>query len=152
MMRPFHGSLLIVLLIMMLTLAACGSSSATTPPPSGSSTSSAKAAACNGLSTINQALTSLSGTQVDTTVGDVQAAQQKVTNAVNTIASKIPATSGQLLDQIKAANDQLTAKLAGYPPNTPIGQTSVKVQDVKTTAASAQSKTTAIASRLKCPS
>ena len=151
MMRPSRVSLLIVLLIMMLMLAACGSSSATTQPPAGSSTSSAKATACNGLSTINQALTSLSGTQVNTTVGDVQAAQQKVTNAVNTIA-KIPAASGPLLDQIKAANDQLTAKLAGYPPNTPIGQTSVKVQDVKTTAASAQSKTTAIASRLKCPS
>lgn len=151
-MRPSHVSLLIVSLIMMLVFAACGSASTTPPSPSGSSASSAKASACNGLSTINQALTSLSGTQVNTTVGDVQAAQQKVTNAVNTISSKIPAASGPLLDQIKAANDQLTAKLAGYPPNTPIGQTSVKVQDVKTAAASAQSKATAIASRLKCPS
>lgn len=152
MMRQSHVSLLIVLLVAVLTLAACGSATTAPPSPSGSPTVSAKSVACDGLATINKALASLSETKSSTTVGDVQAAQQKVTNALNAIASKIPAASGPLLDQIKSANDQVAAKIAGYPPETPIGQTSVNIQNFKSAVATVQSKTTALASALQCPS
>jgi hypothetical protein len=83
-------------------------------------------------------------------VGDVKTAQRRVTNTLNAIASRIPSADGQLLSQLRSANAQLTAKIAGYPDETPIGQTSVKVQDLKARVATAQSKTSSLASKLNC--
>ncbi|HEX9414981.1 MAG TPA: hypothetical protein VF916_15870 [Ktedonobacterales bacterium] len=149
-MRRRYVSLLVVMLVALLMLAACASDFARATSSSGTATTTAKTAACNGLATVNQALASLSSINVDTTVGDVHTAQQKVTNALSAIQSRIPSDSGTTLSQIKEANDQLAAKIQGYPDETPIGQTSAKIQDLKATVASVQSKTTHLASALKC--
>ncbi|HEY7975012.1 MAG TPA: hypothetical protein VIG77_11145 [Ktedonobacterales bacterium] len=148
MTRRSYAYLLAVLLMLVTTLVACGSTSSSGSPPSGS----AKTTVCNGLTRVNQALDSLSNVNSSTTVGEVKAAQQKVTSALSAIESQIPAASRPLLDQLKSANDKLTAKLEGYPDNTPIGQTSVKVQDIKASVATAHSKTNSLISVLQCSS
>jgi hypothetical protein len=114
------------------------------------STAVAQSALCNGVTNINQALVSLSSVNADTTVGEVRAAQVKVTNAVNAIHSRVPTADGTLLSQITTANAQLTAKLAGYPDSTPIGHTSETVQDVKTKVSDTQDKTAQLANKLNC--
>jgi hypothetical protein len=170
-LRYFHNMWRLgVLLVCLLAVAACGgtsgaattSSSSTsktlvssTPMSSSSgtptsATAGAQTAACNGVSTINQALVSLSGVNVDTTVGDVRAAQLKVINAVNALHSRVPAADGTMLSEITTANAQLTAKLAGYPDSTAIGHTSETVQDVKTKVSDAQAKTMQLAGKLNC--
>ena len=119
-MRYFHNMWRLGgLLVCLLAVAACSgtsntattSSSSTSKTPisstpmsssSGTATSAtggAQTALCNGVSTINQALVSLSGVSVDTTVGDVRAAQLKVVNAVYAIHSRVPTADGTLLSQ-----------------------------------------------------
>ncbi len=151
MMRRPYAIMVVITLVALLMVAACGANSTPATSPSGTATTSAKTAACNGLAKVNQVMMSLLNINVDTTVGDIQSAQQKVTTALAAIESKIPNASGDLLNQIKSANQQLTEKLQGYPPDTPIGQTSATVQDLKTNVASAQAKTTLLAAALKCP-
>jgi hypothetical protein len=148
MKRPF-ASVVALMLAALLMLAACGSSPSSATSPFGGS---AKAAACSGLTTISQTLTSLLSVNANTTVGDVKAVQAKVTNALNAIESRVPNASGQLVNQIRSANDQLTAKLQGYPDSTPIGRTSATIQDIRARAASAQAKTTLLATALRCSS
>jgi hypothetical protein len=161
-MRYFHNTWRLgLVLVCLLAVAACGgtSTTATTPTatkapasPAAMSTSTAVAQStlCNGVTNINQALVSLSSVNANTTVGDVRAAQVKVSNAVNAIHSLVPTADGTLLNQITTANAQLTAKLAGYTASTPIGQTSETVQDVKTKVSDTQAKTTQLANKLNC--
>jgi hypothetical protein len=155
-MRRSHIPLLIVLLVALLVVAGCGSSttssSSATPTSAATaiSTGSAMASACNGVTTINQALTSLSNITINATVGDVKAAQAKVANAVTMIQALHPTDPQGLVSQVNAANNKLTEKIAGYPDQTPIGQTSDTVQDVKTRVADAQSKTAKLDTELKC--
>lgn len=149
-MRRRYAWTLVVMLVAILMLAACDSNTTSSVSPSGTATAPVKTIACNGITTINQALTSLSSVNASTTVGDVKAAQRKVTSTLNAIESLIPSDSGALLGQIRSANDQLTAKVQGYPDATPIGQTSVAIQDLKTNVASAQAKTALLATALKC--
>jgi hypothetical protein len=113
-------------------------------------TPAAQTAACNGVAQINQALVNLSNVTVDTTVGDVRAAQLKVLNTANSIHSQVPNADGTYLAQITTASAQLTAKLAGYPNSTTIGHTSETVQDVKTRVSDAQAKTTQLADKMNC--
>jgi hypothetical protein len=115
-----------------------------------SSTAVSQTVACSGVTKINQALASLATVNVNTTVGDVRAAQTKVTNAVSAIYTRVPTAEGGLLSQITAANIQLTAKLAGYPDSTPIGHTSDTVQDIKLKVSNAQNKTATLSSKLNC--
>lgn len=162
-MRHSRVALLTVLIVALLAVAACTTTSPTatsptgaatapaTTSPSGTATASAKTAACNGLATVNQALTSVAGLNANTTVGEVKAAQVKVTNALNAIDALIPSASGDLLNQVKSANEQVAAAIQPYPDSTPIGQTSAKVQDLKAAVANAQTKTTQLASTLQCP-
>jgi hypothetical protein len=136
------------MLAALLLLAACGSTptaSGTTPP-----SASAKEAACAGLATINSTLTKLLSTNASTTVGEVKAAQTKITNALNTVDSHVPGAPGDLSRQIRSANAQLTDKIQGYPDSTPIGQTSENVQDIKAKAANAQAKVSLFTTLLKC--
>ena len=165
-MRRLHYAYpLVAMIAVLLTLGACSSNSThaashtnnvskpgqALAAPAGTSTVTARPVACSGLATVNKAFGSLLSANVDTTVGDVKAVQQKVTYSLNAIQSKVPSTELGLLDQVKAANDNLSAKIEGYPPTTPIGHTSTKVQDLKTNAASAQAKTTLLSTALKCP-
>lgn len=154
-MKHPHVPLLVVVVVAALAVAACAGTSTSqtstpaTPPP-GTQTPSAKTAACNGLATVNEALTSLSNVNAKTTVGEVKAAQTKIANTLVAIQTRIPADSGDRLNQIKSANEQLGAKIQGYPDTTPIGQTSAQVQDLKAMVGNAQSKTTQLASTLNC--
>src|SRR5215472_15128733 len=160
-MRYFHNTWRLgLVLFCLLAVAACGGTTATgtatatkapaSPTAMSTSTAVAQSALCDGVTNINQALTSLSNVNADTTVGEVRAAQVKVTNAVNAIHSKVPTADGTLLSEITTANAQLTAKLAGYTDSTPIGHTSETVQDVKTKVSNAQGKTTQLADTLNC--
>jgi hypothetical protein len=161
-MRYFHNTWRLgPVLVCLLAVAACGgtstpatSATATKAPASpaamSTSTAVAQSTLCNGVTNMNQALASLSSVNANTTVGDVRAAQVKVTNAVNAIHSRVPTADGTLLSQITTANAQLTAKLVGYTDSTPIGHTSETVQDVKTKVSDAQAKTTQLANNLNC--
>jgi len=155
-MRRSLIPLLVVMLVALLVVAGCDSSTTSSSNTTSSSaatataTGSAKATACNGVTTINQALTSLSNISVSATVGDVKAAQAKVANAVTIIEAQHPSDPQGLVSQVSVANDKLTEKIAGYPNRTPIGQTSDTVQDMKTKVADAQSKTDKLAAELKC--
>ena len=164
-MRYFHNTWRLgLVLVCLLAVAACGGTSTTattattatatkapgSPVAMSTSTAVAQSALCNGVTTINQALVSLSSVNANATVGDVRAVQVKVTSAVNAIHSRVPTADGALLNQITTANAQLTAKLAGYTDSTPIGHTSETVQDVKTKVSDTQAKTTQLANKLNC--
>jgi hypothetical protein len=153
-MRRSLIPLLVVMLASLLALAACGSTAASNavsnPPSAATATRPAKAAACNGVMTINQALSSLSDINASATVGDVKAVQAKVAKAVTTVQAHVTTNQEGIVSQISAANAKLTEKLAGYPDTTPIGQTSTTVQDIKTKAADVQNKTAQLASALNC--
>src|SRR5271166_3765588 len=163
-MRYFHNTWRLgLVLVCLLAVAACGGTSTTattatatatkapaSPAAMSTSTAVAQSALCTGVTNINQALVSLSSVNVNTTVGDVRAAQVKVINAVDAIHSRVPAADGTLVSQITTANAQLTAKLAGYTDSTPIGHTSDTVQDVKTKVSDTQAKTTQLANKLNC--
>jgi hypothetical protein len=113
---------------------------------------SAQIAACNNVTNINQALTSLSNVNASTTVGEVKNDQAKITSSVSTMASRVSAADNVTLALLTTANAQLTSKLASYPDQTPIGKTSVNVQGIKSSAANVQSQTTKLSSDLKCTS
>lgn len=153
MRRPL-SSMLVVMLALQLAVAACGSSSAShsasKPPPTATASASAEALPCHLVTTINQALSSLSNLTVSTTVGDVKAAQAKVANATKAIQAQHPTDPQGFVSQVSAANDKLTEKLAGYPDQTPISQTSDTAPDLKTKVADAQGKTDQLAAELKC--
>lgn len=161
-MRRSHLSLLLVMLLAsVLAVAGCGSTAANNAPPTATSgmpatattttSASANSAACKGVTTINQALTSLSDKTATATVGDVKAAQAKVTNAVNTIQAQHPTDPQGFVSQVSAANDKLTEKLAAYPDQTLISQTTANVTDLKTRVSDAQGKTQKLAGELNCP-
>jgi hypothetical protein len=142
--------LLVVMLASVLAIAACSSNAVANPPATRTATTSAKATACNGVTTMNQALDSLSNINASATVGDVKAVQAKVAKAVTVVQTRVPSDEEGLLSQISAANAKLTEKIAGYPDSTPIGKTSTTAQDIKTKAADAQGKTEQLSSTLKC--
>lgn len=156
MRRSSIALLLLTMLAGLLAIAGCGSNTASSssaayaPSPMATSTGSARETACNGVSNINKALTSLSNVSANATVGDVKAAQTKVTNAVNAIQAQHPTDPQGLVNQLSTANAKLTEKLAGYPDQTPIGQTSENIQDLKARVAEAQTKTNQLSGELKC--
>ncbi len=155
-MRRSLIPLLAIMLASLLAVVACGStatSNAVAIPSSTATatvTGSAKAAACNGVMSMNKALSSLSNINASATVGDVKAVQAKVAKAVTTVQTQVPTDQEGAVSQISAANAKLTEKLAGYPDKTPIGQTSTTAQEIKTKAADAQNKTDQLASALNC--
>jgi hypothetical protein len=132
------------------TSSSTGSSATSTPSAMATSTGAVRTAACNGVNTINQALSNLSTATSSVTVGDVKSAQMKVANAVNNIQMQHPTDPQGLVNQVSTANQKLTEKLAGYPDTTPIGQTSDTVQDVKAKAATAQGKAQQLGTELQC--
>jgi uncharacterized phage infection (PIP) family protein YhgE len=140
-------ALLLPLLLTLVVLCACGQNSA---PGNSSLSAKAKSAACQSLATVNQSLTSLANVGDNTTVGTVKAAQQKIASALNKLDTVLPNSNGPVLTQAQAANDQLGQTLQDYPDSATIGDTSVKLQGVKTKATSVQEKATQLSSSLKC--
>ncbi len=145
-----------VLVIALLLFAGCATATTTTTPTSTTTPSSTSVAGklCPSLTTINQALTQLATVGEQTTVGDVKAAQQKVTNALTTL-SQLPLPSGNgsnALSALQSANDQLTAAIKDLPDTATIAQVSSGLQDFKSKVTQAQASATRLASALKCGS
>jgi hypothetical protein len=169
--RSRNVLLLIPVVACLLVVAACGGTSSaavaptvTSPPSKTTTTATSKTtatsatsatsytAACNGVAQVNQSLTTLSDVNPNTTVGDVKTAQAKVTAQVAVIKPLIPAAETGVVSEISAANTQLSAQIAGYPNQTLISKTSVNVAGVKSTVATAQTKTNNLNSMLNCKS
>jgi hypothetical protein len=74
----------------LLLIAACGMGSSTATSSSGTGTATAKSALCQGVAKIDQALTSLSQIGSNTTVGEAQAKQSQVSDALNNIEARLP--------------------------------------------------------------
>ena len=163
MRHQHHAWPLVIVTMLSLGLAACSSgtgdstsgntasSSAATATPAASATATRGAVACSGLATINATLATLLNANGNTTVGEVKTLQQKVATTLDAVESRVPSTSEGLVGQIRSANDQIAAKVAGHPDTAPIGQASDAVQNIKTNAASAEAKATLLATALKCP-
>ncbi len=139
-----HSRLVVMLmaapLAVLLLLAGCGTTTTTTGTASN---------LCQRLTTINQSLTQLSNVGEKTTVGEVKAAQQKLTTALNAL-SRLPGSGGTTLNDLQTANDQLTAAISGQPDSATMGQLSVKLQDFKGKVTQAQTAATKLSSTLKC--
>ncbi len=129
-----------------LLLVGCGTTNA-----SSSNSSTAGNAACQYLASINQALTKLSTLGNNATVGDVKSAQQKLTPALNALAS-LPFGKGSAIENLKAANDQLAAAVKDLPDSTPVSQVSSQLQALKNKIAPAQDKVAKLSSTLNCTS
>lgn len=140
----------IILMAALLLFAGCGT---TTTSTSGANTSASAGAAsklCQRLATINQSLTQLSTVGDNTTVGEVKAAQQKITDALAALG-RLPG-EGTALSSLQAANDQLAAAIKDQPDSATMGQVSVKLQDFKGKVTQAQTAATKLSSVLKCGS
>lgn len=145
----------LVLALMLLLLVGC---TLTTAPPAATSTpasastptaTSTASKACQFVLTINQALTALYGIGDNTTVGEVKTAQQKLTNALNSLTSLIGSENATLND-LKASNEQLAAQIQDLPDSATVGEVSTKLQDFKTNVAKAQGIATRLTALLKC--
>ena len=132
--------LMAALLAALLLLAGCGTTTTTTGTASN---------LCQRLTTINQSLTQLSNVGEKTTVGEVKAAQQKLTTALNAL-SRLPGSGGTTLSDLQAANDQLAAAIKDQPDSATMGQLSVKLQDFQGKVTQAQTAATKLSSTLKC--
>ena len=139
-----HSRLVVMLmaapLAVLLLLAGCGTTTTTTGTASN---------LCQRLTTINQSLTQLSNVGEKTTVGEVKAAQQKLTTALNAL-SRLPGSGGTTLSDLQAANDQLAAAIKDQPDSATMGQLSVKLQDFQGKVTQAQTAATKLSSTLKC--
>lgn len=139
-------------LLALFLLAACGSGPATGGISAGGGATSiaagSKSAICQGLSTVTQSLTSLANASGSVTVGAVKTTQEKVASTLDKIVARVPNSAG--LTQIQAANNELGKALQGYPDTTPIGETSVNAQGLKTKVAAVQAKASRLSSALKC--
>ena len=113
-------------------------------------TSGAQAAACQGVNTIGQALTSLSKVGSNTTIGEIKTVQEQITTQLNNIANRIPGENGPVLTRLETANSQLAATLQGHPDSATLAQTSAGVQGFQAKVSNAQTEQTQLATRLKC--
>jgi phage-related minor tail protein len=137
-----HSRLAIILLAALLLLAGCGATSI--------STAGVTDKICQGLAAVEQPLNQLANVGDQTTVGEVKALQQKVTNALG-VLTKIPGLSdSSALSQLQQANDELTAAIQGQPDDATMGQVGPKFQDFKSKVAQAQSKLNSMKSTFKC--
>lgn len=142
------------LALMLLLLVGCGA--ATTPATTTTATTTATATTtttastlCQRMQPINQALAQLAGVGDNTTVGDIKAAQQKLTTALNAL-SLIPASEGSALTDLKAANDQLAAEIKDLPDSATVGEVGPRLQNFKANVTKAQTAATKLTSLLKC--
>jgi hypothetical protein len=147
-----HTRIAVALIVAsLLLLVGCSSTG-------GGSTSSGTAASpgassqlCQRLANVNQVLKQASAIGTNTTVGEVKAYQQKLTDAINKLL-ELPGGGDAALSNLQAANDQLTSAIKDLPDSAPIGQASEQLQTFQSRAAKAQTAVTKLASTLHCPS
>lgn len=106
---------------------------------------------CQRLANVNQALKQAATIGTNTTVGEVKAAQQKLTNALNKL-EELPGSGDSALKDLQSANDQLAATIAGLPDSAQVGQVSSQLQAFQSRVAKAQTAVTRLTSTLHCAS
>lgn len=137
----------LALALMLLLLVGCGAT--TSPTTTGTTTDTTTSTICQQIQTINQSLTKLAGIGDNTTVGDVKAAQQKLTKALDAL-TKLPVGNGSTLNDLQQANDQLAAEIKDMPDSATIGEMGSRLQQFKQNVTKAQTATTKLNSLLKC--
>lgn len=141
---------LFTVLVFVAFISGCGTTSAPQASPTPNATSAARTAACNGLATIDEGLASLATVGTNTTIGEVKAKQQKISETLTNISARMPEGTGTALDRLIAANAQLGTTLQGYPDSATIAQTSIKLQELQSKVASAQNASQNLGARLQC--
>ena len=140
--------LTILLALLLLLVAGCGTStSAVSGTPAAKP---ARSLACKGLTTIQNALGSLSNVGQKTTVGQVQTVQSHIGTALSGLDKIIPGSASTALNQLKTANTQLGQTLANLPANDTLGQHAAQLQQVQNELGQAQTTTTTLATKLNC--
>ncbi len=132
----------LALALMLLLLVGCGTTTSQT-------TTGTTSTICQQIQTINQSLTTLAGIGDKTTVGEVKAAQQKLTKALDALA-KLPVGNGSTLNDLRQANDQLAAEIKDMPDSATIGEMGPRLQQFKQNVTKAQTATTKLSSLLQC--
>lgn len=146
-----HACIALVGAVALLLLVGCGTT--TTPSASNESASptGTTSKVCQRLTTINQSLTQLANVGEKTTIGEVKAAQQKLTNALNAVPA-LPGNAGDALSKLQSANDQLAAAIKDIPDSATVGEVGPRLQDFKGKVTQAQESATKLTSTLKCTS
>lgn len=147
-----HGRLAFVLVVAsLLLLVGCGATGSTSTgnAPTASQTSTSKL--CQHVSTINQSLTRLASIGDNTTVSEVKAAQQNLTNALDAVDA-LPGSGGSALSTLKSTNDQLAAALKDLPDSATVGQVGPRLSTFKGKVSQAQAAAAQLASTLHCSS
>lgn len=144
-------SVLLVGLILLIGAASCGNTS--TSAPATASPSDARAKACQALVSIETSLAKLSNVGENTTVGDVKTIQQQIAEKLSTVSSlvaRIPGASGDTVDSLATANNQLGTTLEGMSDTATLGESAPKLQEFKSKVTQAQSAQAKLTSALKC--
>jgi hypothetical protein len=84
------------------------------------------------------------------TVGQVRAAQQKLTTAAANIAPKIPRSETPTLDKLKAANADVTSALSPYPDTATLSEVAPAVPSYQDSVARAQAAQANLSAKLRC--
>lgn len=104
---------------------------------------------CQRLVAVNQSLAQLATIGDNTTVGEVKARQQQLSKALDALG-KVPVGSGDTLDQLKSANNQLAEKIKDLPDSATVGEVGPRLQDFQSTVSKAQAAATKLSSTLRC--
>jgi len=135
----------------LLLLVGCGSTGGgSTSSGSGASTG-ASSQVCQRLANVDQSLKQAATIGTNTTVGEVKASQQKLTDALNKL-EQLPGSRDTALKDLQTANDQFAATIAGLPDSAQVGQVSSQLQTFQSRVAKAQTAVTKLTSTLHCAS
>jgi hypothetical protein len=141
------------IVIALVLLAGCaGAKTPSTAAPATASPPMATTKICQPIQSVSQSVTQLSNIGDTTTVGQVRAAQQKLTVALGTLGA-MPAAHGNAYDSLKSMNEQLTAAVNAVkdkPDSATVGQVGPQLQAVKAKAAAAEPATTQLATAFSC--
>ena len=147
--RLAHLAAIVLTAAMFVLLAGCAIGG-TTSPNAGASPTSVTERLCQRLVAVNQSLTQLSTVGSNTSVGEVKARQQQLSNALDALG-KVPVGSGDTLNQLQSANDQLAEEIKDLPDSATVGEVGPRLQDFQSKVSQAQAAATKLNSTLRCP-
>jgi hypothetical protein len=154
MKRVSLGGMGLALVLGLAILAGCGETTSSSNPTATSApatvTSTAVASQrCQLLATVNQALTQVSQIGNSTTVAEVRTFQQKLANALTTLAS-LPGERGAIYDSLQSFSNQLAAAIQGQPDTATVAQVGPALQNLQGQVAQIQASLKQFASSLNC--
>lgn len=145
--------LLPMMLVSLLLLIGCGAASPATSdstPAAPTTTSTTSRPACQGLATIDNALTRLSKAGDNITIGEVKTLQAQISLALNVVGKLVPSDLSSTVDQLKAANDQIGQAVTGLPDGDTLAEHGPQLQKFREQVANAQDAASRLATRLNC--